>query len=200
MQPIVLIDDGFATAGNGTLQQALSELPQWRREKAEAYRQPTDKMQCAQAYLLLCRGLKEHFGINAMPRFGFKPNGKPYLKEYPLINFNLSHCKSAVMCVISNGAPVGCDIETTQATIEPEVMRLCLSQLEQSLVTRSADPCVEFTKLWTRKEALLKLTGDGLSTDNLTSLLDSDLAHSVTITTTVPQYKDYVYSICTHKQ
>ncbi len=197
----MLIDDNFADGHMaGKLQQCMQALPLWRRRKAESYRQTLDKVLCAKAYLLLCRGLKEHYGIETMPHFVFGPSGKPYLEEYPQINFNLSHCKRGVLCVIGNGAPVGCDIEVIPDAVEPGVMRLCLNSKEQALVEQSADPCVEFTKLWTRKEALLKFTGDGLATANLTALLGNPLAATTAISTIVRRDKGYVYSICHAKQ
>lgn len=197
----MLIDDSFASGDiAGKLQQCMHALPLWRRQKAESYRQPADKMLCAKVYLLLCHGLKEHYGIETMPHFVFGPNGKPYLEEHPHINFNLSHCRSGVLCAIGGDTPVGCDIETIPDTVESDVMRLCLSSDEQAFVEQSADPCVEFTKLWTRKEALLKLTGDGIATDRLTALLDSQLAATTVISTVVRRDKGYVYSICHPKQ
>ena len=95
---------------------------------------------------------------------------------------------------------MGCDIETIPDTVVSDVMRLCLSSDEQAFVEQSADPCVEFTKLWTRKEALLKLTGDGIATARLTALLDSQLAATTVISTVVRRDKGYVYSICHPKQ
>ena len=49
-------------------------------------------------------------------------------------------------------------------------MERVLSGKEIRGVLASADPAVEFTRLWTVKESFLKLTGEGL-TDDLPGLL-----------------------------
>ncbi len=36
--------------------------------------------------------------------------GKPYLKDYPSIHYNISHTKGAIVCAIASN-PIGIDIE-----------------------------------------------------------------------------------------
>lgn len=90
-------------------------------------------------------------------RFG----GKSCFPKYLHINFNLAHCKSAAMAVISD-KKVGCDIE--------EVL----------------------TKLWTRKEALVKDNGN--IPDDPTDR-PSVISSSINIFTKHQIGSTYVYSI-----
>lgn len=167
-----------------------ASLPLWRRRQAESFRFPVDRLQCAEAYLLLCRMLDERVGEGTLPRFAYGENGKPFLPDFPDVHFNLSHCPRAVMCAVAD-IPVGCDVEVVPTEIDEQLLRFCLSLDEQRRVLRASSPTVEFVRLWTRKEALLKLHGVGLI-DDLPSLLSSPLARNVHFDTTVCD--GYVYT------
>ena len=175
--------------------ECLQQLPAWRKQQAEAFRFLSDKLQCAKAYILLQSLLTEDLKLPAQLRFSYGPYGKPFLADYPHLHFNLSHCARAVMCVVSN-TEVGCDVEEIPSQLEQELLDLCFSAEEQRLIRQSNTPMVEFTRLWTSKEALLKLHGTGL-TDDLPSLMTSPLARGALFTTTICRERGYVYTTCT---
>ena len=54
-------------------------------------------------------------------------HGKPFLLEHPQIQFNISHCKNAVLCGIGS-KPLGVDVET----IRP---------MRERVLRRNAVPC-----------------------------------------------------------
>mgnify|MGYP002521683211 FL=1 len=177
------------------LRRCLQALPTWRRREADAFRFPVDKMQSAKAYLLLCRALRERYGIAGQPRFGYGENGKPYLRDHPRIHFNLSHCRKGVICAMGD-SPVGCDIEAIPGCLDPDLMEACFSAGEREWILLADDPRVAFARLWTRKEALLKLHGIGL-VDSLPTLLTSPLAEEVSFQTWV--HGKLAYTICKHQ-
>ena len=162
------------------LDSALGALPEWRLRKALSYRFDTDKYTCAKAYLMLKDMLEEHYGIFEDIEFAFGPHGKPYLKDYPDINFNISHCRRAVVCAVSD-RPVGADVEILQ--FDDQIAAQAFSAAEMDAVRGSADPELAFTELWTRKESCLKLLGTGL-TDDLKPLL-ADIGGKVEFHTSV---------------
>ena len=168
----------------------LQQLPIWRRRQAEAYHTLSDKFQCAKAYSLLCDLLKEE----TAPRFAYGKYGKPYLPDLPWIHFNLSHCAKAVVCTMCD-TPVGCDVEEIPCEPYPDVLDICFSTEEKECILCSDRPAVEFTRLWTHKEALLKMHGIGL-TDELPSVLTSPLAQGVCFETNICQDAGYLYTIC----
>lgn len=176
------------------LKRDLEALPVWRRKEADAFRFPIDQLQNAKAYLLLCQGLREQYGILAQPDFGYGENGKPYLVDYPHIHFNLSHCPKGVICAIDEN-PVGCDVEAIPNSLDIDLLETCFSITEQNRILQANNPQVEFARLWTSKEALLKLYGIGL-VDSLTSLLSSPWGKGVSFQTKVYGQTQFAYTIC----
>lgn len=140
----------------------LALLPAWRRSKALAFRQPLDRWLCAKAWLLLQEGLEKYYGVRDEDEFTYGPHGKPSLKNHPEIHFSISHCRTCVACAVSD-SPVGLDVECYQ--FDPDLAREVCSEEELAGILASNDPKVEFTKLWTKKESYLKLTGEGLRND-----------------------------------
>ena len=179
------------------LNQYLLLLPQWRRMKVLSYRFLIDKVLCAKAYLLLKQGLKSIYGINDNPRFNYVMHEKPVLSDYPDIHFNLSHCRRGVMCVIDNH-PIGCDIEEIEEKLDIDLCHFCYNDSEVEAIVSSDDPCIEFTKLWTKKEATLKLTGEGIN-DDLPSLFNQETHERLMFNTIVQKDKGFVYTVCQHK-
>ena len=150
------------------LDEALTQISAQRRDQALRFSHEAGRRQRVAAYLLLKKGLEAEYGITENVEFGYAEGGKPFIKGHETIHFNLSHCRTAVACAIHD-RPVGIDIETVRPFKE-SLARHVLSLSEYEKAIASADPAYEFTRLWTMKESLLKLTGRGLRAD-LRSLL-----------------------------
>jgi 4'-phosphopantetheinyl transferase len=160
----------------------LPQLPAWRREQALKFRHLIGQVLCAEAYLLLKEGLRKDFGIADEVSFDYLEHGKPVLKEYPNIHFNLSHCLKGVLCVIDEQGPVGCDIESIERTVNEPLLQRCCNEEEIRQIRTAPDPDAEFMKIWTVKEAVLKYTGQGLIQD-LPSLLSPEMIASIQLQT-----------------
>ncbi len=87
--------------------------------------------------------------------------GKPYLRDYPNVHFNISHSGQYVACAVAN-RPVGIDVQVIGA-YWPDVAANVCSEEELVRIGASDDPAAEFTKLWTQKEAYLKMLGYGIA-------------------------------------
>lgn len=170
----------------------ISTFPQQRREKALAFKFALGRKECALAYLLLCRGLMEEYGIEEMPVFEYGEHGKPIIVGYPEIHFNLSHCKKAVMCYVSD-RPVGIDCEVIGRGNE-SLVDYTMNRDEVRSIREAEDPKVEFIRLWTQKEAVLKLTGRGID-DDMKSVLVNLEGKNIKVQTFVKESKGYVWSI-----
>lgn len=146
-------------------------LPAQRRELVEGITNDRARRLSIMAYQLLCHGLWREYGITVPPVFSYEEGGKPVLRDYPHIHFNLSHCRAGAACAISD-RPVGIDCESLRP-YKDDLARHVLSEEEYQRVDSADDKAAAFISLWTRKEALLKLTGEGLRRD-LRTLLPRD--------------------------
>ena len=191
---MIYINDDLDAFSIQKTEECIENLPLQRREKALKFRHELGRKQCVLAYLLLCNGLKSEYGITEMPDFEYGEHGKPSIIGHPDIHFNLSHCKTAVACAISD-TPIGIDIESIRDAKE-SVIRYAMNDDEARQILSSSNPALEFTKLWTRKESVLKLTGEGIN-DNMKSVLSPDNLRGITIETIVRD--EYVYSVARGK-
>jgi phosphopantetheinyl transferase len=94
--------------------------------------------------------------------------------------FNISHTREAFAIGISENNHVGLDIENLNRKIDIySVSRNYFSRLESDYTMRSAADQVErFFLIWTRKEALLKAIGTGI-TDDLDKIEVSEPVNTV---------------------
>lgn len=164
----VYVKDGLDAITPEELNRALASLPGWRRELALRFRHERGRRECAFSYLLLCRALQEVYGIMEQPAFVYGEHGKPSLVGVPDVHFSLSHCRQAVVCAVSD-RPVGIDVEGL-GRFKPALARHVLCPDEYRRVVTADNPDLLFTRFWTQKEAIVKLTGRGID-DDLKNLL-----------------------------
>lgn len=176
------------------VEEALKVVSKQRRQYTLRYIQENDRRLSLAVYLLLCEALKKEYNIIEPPEFTFGLYGKPLLKGYSNIHFNLSHCQQAALCVVSNN-PIGCDVECVPKELDMDLCRHCFNNDEIAYIVTAEHPTIAFAELWTKKEALLKLTGEGL-TNNLPELFHSQYSiHNCQICTHIAPNRSYVYSI-----
>lgn len=85
---------------------------------------------------------------------------RPYLDD--AADFNISHSNGITVCAISETHRVGIDIEKCQRTnINDFEAQFSPSEWKQILEHKNSE--LAFFRLWTKKEAFLKATGDGLN-------------------------------------
>lgn len=179
------------------LEHHLLSLPHWRAKLARTFKFLQGRKECTLAYELLCQMLREEYDIQQPPAFGYGEHGKPYLLDYPDIHFNLSHTRRAIACIIDT-KPCGIDVESL-GRYKEEVARYCMCDEEMDQIHNADDINIAFTSLWTQKEALLKLTGEGI-TDDLKTVLRSSRMDGVNMQTIVNSDKGYCVSIATTNQ
>ncbi|MFZ4774476.1 MAG: 4'-phosphopantetheinyl transferase family protein [Terrimicrobiaceae bacterium] len=94
-------------------------------------------------------------------RISIDGNGKPFF-ENAGIHFNLSHSGSAIVGAFSE-APVGLDIESRGRCHDfVAIARRFFHPSEADSLAAAPDE-EDFLRLWTGKEAMLKLSGEGLA-------------------------------------
>ncbi len=138
-------------------------LSEQRKALVDRFKFFRHRRQSAMAYILLRYALIHEVGIRNKVEFEFGPHGKPFLKDYPGIHFNLSHCPVGVICSISD-SPVGVDI--AQVTTENlECAETAMHINERREIVKSADDARTFARFWSLKESYLKFLGRGIGND-----------------------------------
>lgn len=137
------------------------------KEKADRFRFEKDKNCYVIARGLLRILLSRYLNIKSQKiNFRYAEKGKPYLEHPSNIKFNLSHSKNYIVLAFTKNIELGIDVEYAKNNLEIlQVAESFFSKQEikalksvQSIYRLSA-----FYNCWTRKEAFIKATGDGLS-------------------------------------
>ena len=97
------------------------------------------------------------------------PHGQPSAANAPQLGLSLARTTGRVLAAVAP-CPVGVDIEALTPAAFVGVERVALTTAEQRLLaTASAEERTTLlARMWVRKEALLKLHGDGLRRDPAT--------------------------------
>lgn len=152
---------------------------------------------------ILGRYLHQH---PALIDFGLSDNKKPFIKNSPNLQFNISHSADWILIAIAN-TTIGADIEFINDNFKyADVLdgNFSAGEINQIMEGKSAE---KFFVFWTRKEAITKATGKGLD-ENLkmipavdgTYFADSNLISSTSnlfVTSFTPDIK-YAASVCSN--
>ena len=109
-------------------------------------------------------------------QFEYGPHGKPELGNGGRLHFNLSHSGDLAVIGLALDSPIGVDVEQIRPVPELEGVASRFFRLEEaeSILRWSGEERIKaFFRIWTRKEAMLKLTGEGLRRP-LNTLLSAD--------------------------
>ena len=112
------------------------------------------------------RLLRDYLGT--LPPLLKEPRGRPYLEGCSL-DFNLSHSGDWVVAAFFRLGRVGVDIEQVKSERKLRAIARRFFSADEALQVEQG-PAEVFYRLWTGKEAALKMTGQGIS-----GVLDSTL-------------------------
>ena len=129
-------------------------------------------MRCIAADMLLRTVLFELCGIAPEAlSFSFEENGKPYCKNTD-INFSVSHSDELVCVCADKKHRVGVDIEKIRP-VKASLMSFFCNEAEIDFITgasvtedgmlTSTEVVDRFFRVWTFKEAMVKLSGEGIT-------------------------------------
>ena len=119
-------------------------------------RDKTKKAVSKCAYEFLFSLAQKWLNIDTKPRLTNESNGKPFFEDYPNFHFNISHSENLIAVAVAD-SPVGVDIEKKREA-NLKIAERFFSEREKDFAKDSDS----FFYVWTRKEALLKRTGEGL--------------------------------------
>ena len=169
------------------VQRMLPLVSAQRREQALRYKHTFGRFCCLKSWLMLQEELGG-MGVREVGEFDYNEHGKPFLVNGPY--FSISHCKEGIAVAIDD-EPIGIDIEHIRKA-DRELIQRTMNEEEVRLIARALDKAdIAFTRLWTRKEAVVKAQGTGiLSFEQLQSVLDNRTANIETV-----NKEKYIYSI-----
>jgi 4'-phosphopantetheinyl transferase len=138
--------------------------------RAEQYRFPDD----VRSFIVRRGILRMLLGryLNLAPgqiRLNYGKNGKPWVNEPSMrrkIHFNLSHSEGLALYVFTFDDEIGVDIECVKDIPGiDQIAELYFTSGERQDLSSlpESEKKEEFFNIWTRKEAVLKAVGDGLS-------------------------------------
>lgn len=98
--------------------------------------------------------IKEQLGISTIKK---DDNGKPYIVDAAYY-INWSHNETTLVYALSNLGQVGVDVEAENLFYDEQLHDWVLHEEE----IRRIGEGTAFSEVWTRKEAVLKCTGEGI--------------------------------------
>jgi 4'-phosphopantetheinyl transferase len=154
---------------DGTLERARSWLSEDEAKRWARFHFERDRNEYLLGRALVRGGLSRYAPVSPPDWvFAAGPHGKPSIAA-PLglgLEFNLSHSGGTCLLGVTQGHPVGVDIERVDRAVEPiSLAPRVFSPVEQRcLGTLSGRAQIDrFFEYWTLKEAIIKARGDGFS-------------------------------------
>jgi 4'-phosphopantetheinyl transferase len=208
---LILFDD-MSQCTDAEVERLLPLVSAPRREVALRFKFTFGRFTCLKSYVMLQQLVQETLAETDerwLPlqqrlkewngNFVYNEHDKPFMQNVlgeriEGVDFNLSHCKNAIAVVLSD-RPVGVDVESFRHAEEP-LLKRTMNPEEQEEVRTAADPTEAFTRLWTRKEAVLKLHGTGL-VDNLHEVLTN--LENIQLETTINKNRQYACTLAVYK-
>lgn len=182
----VRIFDRMEECTDEAVQAMLPMVSQQRREQALRYRHLFGRFCCLKSWLMLQEEMKSfNYQLSSII---YATYGKPYVANGPF--FSISHCKEAIAVALDD-QPIGIDVESIRR-FDPELVTRTMNDSEQALIAASDTPERTFTRLWTQKEAVLKMEGTGIeSFEQLQTILSK--YRNIEISTI--ENEKYIYTI-----
>ncbi len=116
---------------------------------------------------VLRRLLAAYLGVGAdRLQFRYDAHGKPLLVASAGWHFNISHADDRALIAVTQLGPLGVDIERLRDMPSLEQLARLVCSPQETALFQHLSPSVRsraFFSLWTRKEAYLKATGEGLA-------------------------------------
>ncbi|WP_430909696.1 4'-phosphopantetheinyl transferase family protein [Maribacter sp. 2-571] len=138
----------------------LNLLPENHQNHVTKFRYSKDRNLRLFGKLLLLEGVKKYGYTEALlSRIKYTPFNKPYLDTD--LSFNITHSGNMVLCALSDSYELGIDVEAIKP-ISKEDFSGVWTKSEHSLIMKD-EKYNWFYRLWTRKEAVIKADGKGLS-------------------------------------
>ena len=154
----IALFDRMEECTDAEVQRMIPLVSEQRREQALQYKHTFGQFCCLKSWLML-KELMDEGMSEVMDKWEYNEYGKPSFHLSPFTShlyFSISHCKEGIAVVIDD-QPIGVDIESIRHA-DDELIRRTMNEEEQRMIQNDQD----FTRLWTQKEAVVKMQGTGI--------------------------------------
>lgn len=135
--------------------------------RSEEYHLPSDKQNYIVSRAILKRLLSRFSSVDESKiELDYNRNGKPFLPGNSDLQFNSSHSGDAFAIAFTIGNETGIDIENLNRIPNIQALERMLFTSAELKLFQTLQPNLKqkiFINSWTRKEAVLKASGDGLT-------------------------------------
>ena len=160
----------------------LRIMPPERRERLKRVPREDLRQEPLCAYAALYMAARALTGWKVLPVLSYSKYGKPAFRDYPDLQFNISHTRGAILVGLHD-QPIGVDIERIRPVSERTMQRIAGAATKQ-----------EFFESWVRRESRSKWNGAGLGSlmeRESPAMKDERIVYLET-------FPNYVACICTH--
>ncbi len=137
----------------------ISLMEQTRKKYIESITNESKKMQSVYGEWLVKTVSANLLNTNIENIIIERKNGKPFIKNFPLF-ISISHSGNFVAAAFSEHE-IGIDIEVMRE-IDFKTAKRVLTDSDLEFLNSQENKADAFLKIWTAKEAYLKMTGDGI--------------------------------------
>lgn len=182
-----------------------NRMSMYRKAKIDRLMQRKDKNLSLAVGIIIDHYLQSLDLSENKMNYSTTPAGKPFFYEYKHIHFNASHSDNVAICTFSD-TEIGCDIQHIEKARENVAKRFFTQQEYNYIFSDTENNKItadkRFARIWSIKEAYLKLLGTGLSGglasfDILTENGNIQIKDNIYIKEY--SFKDYQIAICSNK-
>jgi len=132
---------------------------------------------------------------NKYIEFNKNQYGKPYLKDHPKFNFNISHSGEYVLCAVDN-KPIGIDVEEVKHIEFEEIAKsfFTVNELDYIVNQDFNFRLNRFYEIWSLKESYIKCCGKGLSIPLKSFSIEVDQYENIKVVRN-NEYKEHTFKI-----
>ena len=144
----------------------LTLLGEVEQRSIERTRKEKDKIDKILGWILCRMEASLRYGVHpADIRIDFHEKGKPFFPDFPDFKFNITHGGNLIAVAFCDDHEVGIDVEAADRRVNLMIAERFFTPAEVVFLqnTPSEQRPHAFLRLWTIKEAYLKMTGDGLT-------------------------------------
>ncbi|HYF29989.1 MAG TPA: 4'-phosphopantetheinyl transferase superfamily protein [Chitinophagaceae bacterium] len=137
----------------------LSQLPARLQQDVRRYRQKADQVRTLTGKLLLKEAITRAGLPQTLESIAYTDFKRPFIAEN--IDFNITHSGGCVACAIGYGMKLGIDVEELKHITTEDIIAVLREEELEEMRRIQADP-ETILRFWTRKEAIVKASGEGL--------------------------------------